>query len=98
MSPNLTEMKEEELLKHWTQQAQTNLKVLKRINTLAARAKDILNAPEEFYADSKDIMSSEEIRQCLKSVVQIKENINNGNELLDTLEQFQRVYKMRASR
>ncbi|MFQ5887823.1 MAG: hypothetical protein ACE5HY_03915 [Candidatus Hydrothermarchaeales archaeon] len=98
MTLNLAEMKEEELLGHWTNQAQTGLKILKRINGFAERARDILNASAEFYADSKEFMSPQEIRQYLKHVSQIKLLINNGDELLDNLEQFQRVYKMRSSR
>lgn len=98
MSFNLAEMREEELLGHWANQAQTDLKVLKRVNDFAGRAKGILKASEEFYADSKKFMSLEEIRQYLKYASQIRQLINDSNELLDNLEKFQRIYKMRASR
>lgn len=98
MSSNLAQMKEDELLEHWANQAQTNLKIFKKINDFAERAKGILKASEEFYADSKKFMSPEDIRQYLKYTSQIKQSINDCNELLDNLEKFQRVYKMRASR
>lgn len=98
MSAKLAEMKEQELLGHWVNQAQNDIKLSKRINGFAERAEGILKVSQEFYVGSQKFMSLEDIRQYLKCVSQIKEMINNGYELLDSLEKFQRVYKMRASR
>lgn len=96
MNIDLAEIKEEELLDQWANLAQVDLKILKRIKDLAERARIILKPSEEFYANSKEFMSLEEIRQYLKQVAQIKQSITNSNELLDNLEKSQRVYKMRS--
>lgn len=96
MNIDLAEIKEEELLDQWANLAQVDLKILKRIKDLAERARIILKPSEEFYANSKEFMSLEEIRQYFKQVAQIKQSITNSNELLDNLEKSQRVYKMRS--
>jgi hypothetical protein len=96
MDLNLAEMKEEELLKQWSNQTQTNLKIIKRIKNFAERAEGLLTTSGEFYTDTNEFISLEEMRQYLKNISQIKQLVNHSDEVLDNLEKLHRVYKMRS--
>ena len=43
-------------------------------------------------------MSPEEIRRYLKYIVQLKDLMSTGNEILDNMEKLHRSYKMRLTR
>ena len=98
MSQKIPEMKENDLLSQWINQAQVDIKVLNRVKSFTERAAGILKGSEEFYANSKELMSPEEIRRYLKYIVQLKDLMSTGNEILDNMEKLHRSYKMRLTR